>query len=192
MEVLRNALKENEIEEDVYDTLSSLESYRVPRTTTELKELVTELARRDLLMKTSYIKEAWEDVLSGQMTVKNLSTLNGIYERGKATGKKILKLLCGEPKNDRESETLKYLKEFIRTPKKEDIPIFMRYTTGLDMLCVEKIDVVFTKITGMQRRIVTHTCGPVLDGPATYDSYPEFKEEFLTLLKCGYWSMDFA
>ena len=190
-EVLADALKgNNEIDDDVYDTLSSLDSYRAPATANELKSLIVELARRDILMRPSYMREAFEDVLAGQKVVANVRKLSAIYRSGVPTGKKILKLLSADPENDREAEVYKYLTEFIRTLKKEDIPLFMRYVTGADMMCVGKISVIFTRVSTGERKIVAHTCGPVLDVPSTYESYPQFREEFLNLLKCGYWSMD--
>eukprot|EP00794_Sanderia_malayensis_P002135 gene2135-2423_t len=194
MEVLRDALNSKEIDnnEDLLDTLSSLNSSRVPRSVDELRTLVTELARRDIFMGTTYILKAWGDVFAQQKIITSSDELSKIYENGTPTSKKILKLLHADPQIDREKDAFSYLKKFVRTLKKENISLFMRYATGSDMMCVEKISVAFNNLTGIERRIVAHTCGAVLDVPATYDSFPEFKEEFLALLKSGYWGMDFA
>ena len=58
-------------------------------------------------------------------------------------------------------------------------------------MCFEKIEVTFNNlIKGAQRRVIAHRCGPMIEVPATYKSYCGFKEEFLNILKTGYWNMD--
>ena len=48
-------------------------------------------------------------------------------------------------------------------------------------MCFEKIEVTFSNLKGAQRRVIAHTCGPMIEVPATYESYCEFKEEFLNI-----------
>lgn len=40
----------------------------------------------------------------------------------------------------------------------------------------------FTAVDGLGRRPVAHTCGPVLELPWTYASYPELRAEFDSVL----------
>lgn len=51
-----------------------------------------------------------------------------------------------------------------------------------DVLCVDKIEVIFTSNDGLARRPVAHTCGHVLELPWTYMSYPELRVELDSIL----------
>ena len=44
------------------------------------------------------------------------------------------------------------------------------------------ITVDFTKLEGLGRRPIAHTCGCVLKLPSAYDSYAEFRAEFTNVL----------
>ena len=91
----------------------------------------------------------------------------------------------------RERETLCYLKKSIRGISSDDLSKFLRYVTGADVICVDKITGGFNELDGAERRVIAHTCGPLLELPSTYDCYVKFKE-FLNLLQSGYWCMDIA
>ena len=94
--------------------------------------------------------------------------------------------------NDREKETLCYLKKFIRGISNEDLSKFSRYVTGAGVICIDKITVGFNELDGAERRVIAHTCGPLLELPTTYDCYVKFMKEFSNLLQSGYWFMDIA
>ena len=85
-----------------------------------------------------------------------------------------------------------YLKKFIRGISNDDLSKFLRYVTGVDVICIDKITVGFNELYGAERRVIAHTCGPLLELPTTYDCNVKFKEEFLNLLQSGYWCMDIA
>ena len=91
-----------------------------------------------------------------------------------------------------EKGKLCYLKKFIRGISNEDHSKFLRYVTGADKICIDEITVGFNELDGAERRVIAHTCGPLLEPPITYDCYVKFKEEFLNLLQSGYWCMDIA
>ena len=93
----------------------------------------------------------------------------------------------------KEQASLAHLKRFIRSLQFEDLKTFPRFCTGADVLCVDEIEIDFTDLTGIKRRVIAHTCGrPLTEVPYTYsnEDYGEFKEELLNVLKCGYWNMD--
>ena len=48
-------------------------------------------------------------------------------------------------------------------------------------MTVDKIEVTVTKLD-FGRRPVAHTCGPLLELPSTYLSYPELRNEFDSIL----------
>lgn len=66
----------------------------------------------------------------------------------------------------------------------------LRFVTGSDIICVTKIEVIFTVLEGLQRRPVAHTCGSVLELPCTYNSYPELRVEMENVLMSNYYTMD--
>ena len=59
-------------------------------------------------------------------------------------------------------------------------------------MCTDEITVSFNCMEGAGRRVVSHTCGLILDVPSTYKSYPEFKEEMNNILNCNFWDMDYV
>lgn len=175
------------------EILSNLAAKRVPSTGKELELLILEIAYKEIVQSPSYIKEAWKSIFERHTLFRSNIELCNVYEKTVPTARKIKKMLHAEPTNDRESESCKYLQEFVRNLQKADIATFLRYATGADMICVEKINVMFTKPErNVDRVVVAHTCGPTLEMPTTYESFQHFQEEFLTTLQSGYWSMDFA
>ncbi len=85
-----------------------------------------------------------------------------------------------------------FVKKFARGLRDEDLLKFMRFATGADTMCVKHIAIVFNQLRDKERRVIAHTCGPTLEVPVTYESYVVFKEEFLNILRSGYWNMDIA
>ena len=70
------------------------------------------------------------------------------------------------------------------------IKTFSRFCTGADVLCVKQIKVSFSKLDGIERRLVAHTCGPLLEVPTTYNDFEQLKGELHKTLQNGYCSMD--
>ena len=55
---------------------------------------------------------------------------------------------------------------------------FIIFTTGSDLMVCDSLKLNFVKVDGLARRPVAHTCGPGLELPTTYQSFPELREEF--------------
>ncbi len=196
-DVLEAALKKKEIDvmgddQDIVEILSALSSKRVPNSGADLKEVLLEITHQEIVQRPSYIREAWEEVLPKANIFRSPEELDSLYEDTKPTGKKVVGLLQADAKTEQEREVFGYLKKFVRSLKSEDVMKFMRFATGADTICVKSIDIIFNKLTGYERRVIAHTCGPTLELPVSYDSFAQFKEEFLNELKSGYWNMDFA
>lgn len=185
-------LDSSDEDEDVVDILASLGSKRVPKTGSDLHAVVLELAHQEIIQKPSYIRESWDTITSTWNPFQNVDNLHTIYADAKPSVKRVTKLFVCNPENDREKEVFEYLKRFLRGLNGETLAKFLRYVTGADMLCVQKIDVMFNNLSGCERRIVAHTCGPTVELPRLYDSFLEFKEEFHAILQSGYWNMDFV
>ena len=72
----------------------------------------------------------------------------------------------------------------------EDIKMFLRFCTGADVLYAKQIKVSFNKLDGIERRLVAHTCGPLLEVPTTFEDFGQFKGELHKTLQSGYRNMD--
>ena len=182
--IIQESLTEED-RNDVIDILSTLSSRRTFHTNAELKSLLTEIAHKENVQAPSYIKEARRYACNPSEIFKDPIEVSDYYNSATPTAKKILQLLEVECQNDRERETLCYLKKIIRGRSNEDLSKFLRYITGADVICIDKIAVGFSELDGAERRVIVHTCGPLLELPITYDCYVEFKEEFLNLLQSG-------
>ena len=65
----------------------------------------------------------------------------------------------------------------------EDIKTFLKFCTGKDVLCVKQIKMSFSKLDGIERRLIAHTCGSLLEVPTTYEDFGNSKENSLKASK---------
>ena len=117
------------------------------------------------------------------------------YSSANSTDKGVISLLNVEPKSDAERDCLRFLQRYIRGLDKSQLIKSLRFTTGSDIVAVDKITVDFIKSDGMQHRPIARTCGPVLELSYTYQNFCELREEFqniLTGMSLFGWSFDFA
>lgn len=98
------------------------------------------------------------------------------------TPKKVLKLIEALPKGSSEATSLRYLQQYIRGQNSVSLKKLLRFLTGSEAITVEKIEVTFTQLEGLGRRPIAHTCGPLLELPSTYLSYPELRNELDSIL----------
>ena len=80
-----------------------------------------------------------------------------------------------------EDRTMYFLKEFVATLDSDSVMAFLIFVTG-SMYQPDKITVTFNKLTGIQRRPVSHTCSNVLELPTSYHSCQDFRREFKQVL----------
>lgn len=57
-------------------------------------------------------------------------------------------------------------------------------------MLTDNILIVFTRLEGLERRPIAHTCTYTLEIPTTYQSFPEFREEFNSILEANTWEMN--
>ena len=85
---------------------------------------------------------------------------------------------------------MKHLKRFVRGLDTAKLGKFLQFVTGSDIMLCDHIHVTFTRLDGIQRRPVAHTCTFTLEIPSTYQSFPEFREEFSSILEANTWEVD--
>ncbi len=115
-----------------------------------------------------------------------------LYEDIKPTTRKVIKMITASPANSAENQSLRFLHQYIRGLDERGLQKLMRFLTGSDVICVKEIQVTFTSLEGLARRPVAHTCGPTVELPSTYNSYPELRAEMETILSSNMYAMDIA
>ena len=106
-----------------------------------------------------------------------------MYEDKKPTTRKLLKLLDASPTLTLvEKQSFCFLQQYIRGQDDAGLRRMLRFVTGSDVICVNKVEILFTPIDGLARRPVAHTCGPALVILGTYTSYPELRTEMDSIL----------
>lgn len=85
---------------------------------------------------------------------------------------------------------MKHLKRFIRGLDTTKLGKFLQFVTVSDIMLCNHIYDSFTSLDDLQRRPVAHTCTFTLEIPCTYQSFPEFREQFNSILEANTWEMD--
>lgn len=174
--------------EEIMDILSVYDVRQLPNDG-NIKEIFTKLAHKEIIQKPHYITERWSAIL--QPLKENLTDrIVEVYLKLEPTTKKILQILKGEPSGDDERVVFGYLKRFVKGLEGNQLKRFLVFTTGSDLMVCESLGINFVKVDGLGRRPVAHTCGPFLELPTTYQSFPEFREEFSSILALSTWEMD--
>lgn len=158
-----------------------------------IKSLVLEVAHKEIIQQAQYVADCWDGVFRGSQTEGKLSTVEGvcsIYQSLEPTTKKVLSMVHAAPNTNAERSSLDYFKRFIRGLEMPQLKSLLMFITGADVICVHRIDVTFTRLEGLARRPVAHTCGCVVELPSTYDSYAEFRSEFTNILAKEKWQND--
>ena len=117
-------------------------------------------------------------------TIEGLSNL---YQNVKPTNRNVLSMIQADPQNNSERAAVDFLKRFVRGMDQAQLNSFLRYVTGVDVICVPHISVQFSTLDGLVRRPIAHTCGSVLELPSTYDTFPELREEFTNIVAKKMW-----
>ncbi|KAJ7373301.1 hypothetical protein OS493_012892 [Desmophyllum pertusum] len=162
-------------------------------TQANVKDLILELAHKELIQKPQYVADCWGALLLKYLKGSDLSTAKKVHDRCKAlesTTRKVLGMTQANPCSNRERSALDFLKRFIRGMDLAQLKSSLVFVTGADVLCVTAIHVEFTQLDGLTRRPIAHTCGGVLELPSTYQSYTELRAEFSNVLAKEKWQND--
>ena len=169
---------------DLMELLSSYSCHRIPNEE-NIQSIFCQLAHQELIQRPRYVANCWSPILQSIKAYdcfQSAANLCAFYEEIKPTPKKVVKMLNASPTNDVERNTLEYLKRFIKSLG-GNVLAFLQFTTGASVILQGKqIDVSFTRLDGLSRRPIAHTCGPLLEVPTTYQCYNELVEEFTAIL----------
>lgn len=171
--------------EDFLDMLDRLGSKTIP-TFENMQEELLKMAHKELIQKPKYALEKMAEVCRNEIIVQIPSEVDllEMYESKRPSVRKVLKMISSNPQTPAENQCLQYFKQYIKAQESQkSIQRLLRFLTGTDILCVEKIEVTFTKLIGIERRPIAHTGGPTLELPCTYMSYIEFRYELDNILQ---------
>ncbi len=174
--------------DEITDVLSAYDVRQVPNRE-NVTEVFTKLAHKEIVQKPSYITERWSAILR-PLHANLADKIKCVYEELEPTTKKIVNMLKCEPANDDERLVFGYLKKFIKGLENNQLKRFLTFTTGCDFMVCDYISVNFIKVDGLARRPIAHTCGACLELPVSYQSFPELREEFSSILALSTWEMD--
>lgn len=179
-----NGILPNDETDDLVDILDRFGYTSVPKSE-DLRHTFLQIAHKELIQKPKYALDAMVSVarIPLALLLSDNAAIEVMYCSQTPTVRKVLKLLKAEPSSSAEAESFEYLQRYI---KAQSDPVRLRsllhFVTGSDVLCVDKIDIMFTSGIGLGRRPIAHTCGPTLELPSTYQSYPDFRGEFDSIL----------
>lgn len=190
---LQNSLTDEQTDEWM-DFLDRFGCKRVPKPE-ECKTTILEIAHKELIQAGQYIIDCWQKSFSILKTsIHNSKVLANVFTRALPTNKKVIDLLkvVPEAKNNAERDAISYLKRYLRGLDAEKLRKVLRFLTGANVICVKRINVTFSSLDGFERRPIAHTCGPTLELPSTYQSFPEFRQEMNSIIDSAYWEIDIA
>ena len=109
-------------------------------------------------------------------------TVHQYYSSANPTNKAAISLLDVEPKSNAKGDCLCFLQQYLSGLDQPQLIKCLRFTTGSDIVAVDKIIADFIKSDGMQRRPIVQTYVPVLELSSTYQNFCELREEFQNVL----------
>lgn len=180
-------------QDDFLDLLSHVDCKSIPKAE-EMRHTVLRMAHKELIQEPKYALDAIAGAARDQLQLllPDVQTVQEMYNSKTPTVRKVIKLLDCAPINKEQTDALGYLKQFIKGLDGGMLRKFLRHFTGADHICTPKIEVSFNRMSGFGRVPMAHTCGPLIELPSTYSSYPELRREFLTILDANYLNMDIA
>ncbi|XP_038065173.1 uncharacterized protein LOC119735517 isoform X2 [Patiria miniata] len=180
-------------QDDFLDLLGRVNCHSLP-SKDEIRPMVISIAHKELIQEPKYALDAIASVAGPglQIRIPNPAALQEMYSSKMPTPRKVVKLLDSSPVNPEQASALAYLKQFIKSLDDRLLRKFLRHVTGSEFICTKSIDVTFNRMRGIDRAPQAHTCGPLLELPCTYGSYPEFRSEFMHILDANYMNMDIA
>lgn len=174
--------------------MTSFKSYCLP--SAEKIHSIIELAHQEIIQNPRYISDCMAPVINPLRLYTPFQTLEELikmYDARKPSAKKIINLLDAQPQNGAEQESLDHFKRYIKNLEGKDLEIFLQFLTGSSTIACDFINVYITKLQGLERRPVIHTCGPTIELPSTYQSFNELSEEFSSMFRdTKSWSFNVA
>ncbi|XP_007544337.1 uncharacterized protein LOC103132471 [Poecilia formosa] len=179
-------------EEDLLDLFTRMGSHFLPPNE-NIQQAIETMAHKAILQEPKYILDCFSTSMSCvQVELADKKSLLSLYEKKKASGKRLLQLFesANVTLSQREQTTFNHLQRFVKNADEDKAEKILRFCTGSSVICVDKILICFNTETGLNRRPVARTCGATLELPCTYSSYPDFRTEFDNILSSNYFEMD--
>lgn len=175
-------------EEDLLDLLDLHHVKKLPNQD-NLDKIIREVAHKEIIQESMYVIDCWRPIL--QHADVRPEQLAKLYDSLIPNARRVAQLF-NFPSSMTQEEALvaNHLKRLMRELDEGLLQNFLRFCTGSDLMVREKIEINFVNITGLARRPVAHTCTCMLELPKNYESFSQFRGEFLSVLKSGVWIMD--
>ncbi|KAL3879036.1 hypothetical protein ACJMK2_031350 [Sinanodonta woodiana] len=178
-------------EEDLCDAYSSYEA-RIMPTKDNIRKLVKDISRHQIVQKPSFVTECWSPLL--QYYLRSLlpnTGLEEVYRDLHVTNKKVLNLLqLPDDISKAEKLTLDGLRQYIKSCNKYKLTVFLRFCTGSDLIIGKQIQVRLTpSMSAFTLRPIAHTCGCVLELSTSYENFL-LREHFDNILDSKMLRMD--
>ena len=177
-------------EKERLDTFFSLSSFGALPKEEIFKSQVVDLATEQMIERSRKFVQAMRKGIPeqhlalfwGQLTSLSVTLL---YEIQRPTPQRVVDVM--QVQNEltlRPDEHLcfYFLKEYVLGLDQEDLATFLHFVTGASVL-PEEINVAFNAVSGFMWHPTAHTCGNMLELPATYSSMQELKREFREILR---------
>ncbi|XP_038064500.1 uncharacterized protein LOC119735750 [Patiria miniata] len=176
--------------EELVEILGEYDCKKLP-SETNLSHIISEMGHKEIIQKPRFIADCMQPVLKSLHGSLTKSEFLNLYEEMQPSPKKVIAMLQFPPECTANEQTVgTYLKRYVRSLNEHMLKRFLRFCTGSDVLSVNVINVIFTQLTGFERRPIGHTCGNVLEVPSTYESFVDLRHEFNEILQSGVWVMD--
>lgn len=195
-DLLSTALQEAVVgddEEELLDLMDRMGVRTVP-TQDNLRAMLIQVAHKQMIQQPKYALDNIAEVARPLLRnfFPSVQDMKKLYEDIKPTTRKVIKMITASPVNSAENQSLRFLHQYIRGLDEIGLRKLMRFLTGSDVICVKEIKVTFTSLEGLARRPIAHTCGPTVELPSTYNSYPELRAEMEAILSSNTHVMDIA
>ena len=156
-------------------------------------KVLLEIAQQELIQKPHVMIASWQSTCHQLKLYPAFNTIAAVktnYDSLLPTNKKVLDMLVANPTNDAERDALKFLQRFIRGLEMSKLVKFLRFTTAMDVVVGNKLNISFIKSEGFGSRPIAHTCGPVLELPTSYANHVELRGQFANVLRRDDWEID--
>lgn len=193
-------INKESIDEDDQDVITCLLSrfscFMLP-TRENIEQVVISTARSELLCRPLH---ALKCIQRGMIDAHPLlweelseADIDCIYRDLVPTPIRVWKTICAPDVLTRQQDiTLDYLRRFILSLDRKKLSLFLRFATGSSLMTSVSINVTFNSTPpGYTRSPGANTCSSTLILPTSYQSFMEFKSEFVGILNnSDMWYMD--
>jgi hypothetical protein len=186
----RNALSNWEsVDYDDLIEVLELHECKIRPTSQNISKILNEIAHKEIIQTPMFIVDCFQPILKQiDISEENLIQLYADLIPKPKIVNRILKFpesMCAE-----EQAVANHLRRFIRELNDGMLGKFIRFCTGSDLIVCKEIKVSFVNTSGLARRPIAHTCSCLLELSKSYESFPQFRSEFLAVLESNVWVMD--